>query len=279
MTHATVAGTMAGGAIRTLTLPFGDAPDLAAVRAVLMSWLRANHIDPARLRDRDRIEIHPDAHFGHVIMFREVLTPAPGAGGHEARTTVRKMMLRVEPEGLLADELTCGHVHTSPSPVADADPLNFTCDQDINPADGRHPGDHTGNRSIDPETNRPAGPDGTGYRMTWPNTHPGEQAYHAGLPTTDGLTTTAAHALILARLAAIADRRPPVNRRKSLIAIFKHVRGLREIAVRHLPRDTRHAGTVCDHDFVSATGLTPWPCVEVRDALAGIVHFPPQAAQ
>ncbi len=243
--------------VRTIRPPWPEESNNEAAIQVLMSWLRANHVDPRRLLSRNPIEIHPSDRFGHVIMFREVVTPAPGGRGHEARTTVRNVPLQVEPEGLLADELTCGHVHVAPSPVADADPLNFTCGQGINPADGRHPGDHTGRRSIDPETNRPAGPNRTGYQMTWPNTHPGEHAFHQGMPT-----------------AAALERRPRVDRRKALIAIGPHMHALVRIAERHAPHATLNRGIVCRADYVTGN-LTTWPCADYRDAAAGIVHFPP----
>lgn len=273
-----IAGTMDGGRIRTLAAPFRDDPTSTAGRAALVSWCHANGLKPDWMLERLNIEIHnldPEGLTGnrYVIYWREVLPQAPADRGREARTELRKSPLLVEPEGLLAGELTCGHVHTEPSPVADAEPLSFVCDQDIDPATGRHPGSHQGGRSINPATGRPADEGGTRYRMSWPNDHPGEQPFRAGLPDVAGLTPAAAHAAVLARLDAAADRRPRVDRSKALIAIGPHVAGLRRLAERHEPRATRDAGDVCSHDYVSATGLTAWPCAEVRDAFAGIVAF------
>jgi hypothetical protein len=290
MTLGAVAGTMSGGTIRTLSLPFGDAPDLAAVRAVVLSWCEANGLPPGRMRERDYIEIHPDdlgqADLGrHVIMWREFIPPPAGATGsqREGSTKLRKTPLLVEPAGLLTeDESTCGHVRIERSPVLGAPALLFVCDQGVDPATGRHPAQHTGDYAGEhrpPGGEPPRRPETQGYRMSWDNEHPGDQAFRDGVPYLGGMAPHLAHALILARLKAIADRRPPVNRRNVLVSLHAHVLGLREIALRHEPRDTRDAGTVCDHDFVSATGLTPWPCAEVRDALAGIVAFPPAATR
>lgn len=274
-----IAGTSDGGRIRTLSAPFAEDPDSAAVRAVLMSWCRANGLDPERMLERHNIEIHPRdddelARDRYVIYWREYIPPPAGATGsaREGHTEVRKTPLLVEPEGLLADELTCGHVHLADSPVDGVATLPFTCREHIDPRTGRHPSRHLGGRAETP-TGQHAG--GTGYVMSWPNEHPGDLAFRDGMPYAGDLDPHRAHALILVRLSEIADRRPRVNRRLALLAIGVHVRGLREIALRHEPHDTRNAGTVCNHDFVTGAGLTPWPCVEVRDALAGIIAFAP----
>lgn len=287
MTISTVAGTLDGGRIRTIAAPWRDSPDAEAVRAVLTSWCLANGLLPARMLEREPIEIRdrdPEelARGRYEIVWREVV--GAGAGG-EARSTVRRTPLVLEPEGLLADELTCGHVLISPSAVLGAPALLFVCDQHIDPRTGRHPGQHTGdwagehrpppvNEPVDPAVVRPEVPT---YRMSWDNEHPGEQPFRDGMPYAGGLSPDDAHRLILDRLREIADRRPMVNRRLALIATVRHVRGLREIALRHEPHATREAGTVCNHDFTTGAGLTTWPCVEVRDALGGIISFAPAA--
>lgn len=277
-----VAGVQDGGRIRTLAAPLPRERDTEAALEVLLSWCRANGLPTDLMLGRHHIEIHqaPNGPEGqYEILWREALPPDPDGPHRELGTVLRRSPLLVEPQGVLAGENTCGHVRTEPSPVVDGSPLFFACDQFTDPATSRHPGEHTGNRAIDPATDRPAGPDGTGYRMTWPNEHPGEMAFRYGVPYVGDMDPHIAHALILARLTAIADRRPPVTRDSTLIRIFPHVRGLREIALRHEPLDTLNAGTVCNHDYVSATGLTAWPCPDYRDALAGIVHFPTVATR
>lgn len=272
-----IAGTLEGGRIRTLAAP--DRERDPAALAVLLSWCVANGLPTARMLDRHHIEIHEAANGpggNYEIVYREVQLPT--TPGREARTETRKRALLVEPEGLLAGELTCGHVHASPSPVLDAPALFFTCDQGIDPATNRHPGQHTGLASELPGGRRDEL--GTGYRMSWPNDHAGEQAFREGLPYLGDLAPNDAHALALARLDAIAERRPRVDRRNVLVAIGPHVRGLRELAERHGPHSLRGSDdVVCDHDFVVGTGLTEWPCPDYRAAFAGVVTFGPAAAR
>lgn len=280
MTYPTdIAGTIDGGTIRTLTAPWPDQPDADAARAVLLSWCRANDLNPERMRQQDRIEIHA-ATSGprgrYEILWREAVVAPPGGRRDEVRAKVRYTPLRVEPEGLIAGELSCGHVHSAPSPVVDDPPLCFTCDQGIDPATGRHPGEHQGGRSLDRPAGEPAGPV-TAYRMSWPNEHEGDQAYCGGLPDITGMAPDAAHALVLGRLAAMLERRPRVDRRRTLIAIGPHVTGLRILAERHGPHATRGIETVCDVDYHAGTGLTPWPCLDYQAAFSGIVTFPPAA--
>lgn len=267
-----IAGTLEGGRIRTLAAPDRER-DRPALE-VLLSWCVANGLPTARMLDRHHVEIRevPNGPGGtYAIHYREVQLPT--TPGREARTELRERALLVEPEGLLAGELTCGHVHAAPSPVLDAPALFFTCDQGVDPATSCHPGRHTGGASEMPGGRRDEL--GTGYRMSWANDYPGEQAFQDGLPYVGDLTPDEAHALVLARLVAMAERRPRVDRRNVLVAIGPHVRGLRELAERHGPHNLRGTGIVCDHDFVVGTGITDWPCLDYRAAFAGIVAFGP----
>jgi hypothetical protein len=267
-----IAGVAAGGTIRTLTPPWHGQPHAEAARDVLLSWCRVNGLAPDRMLDRDRIEIHAaDSAAGrhYIILWLEALPADPVGPGRETSTALRKTPLLIEPEGLLAGELTCGHVHSASSPVVDEPPLFFTCDQGIDPATGRHPGQHAGSRSETPRYRR--SDTGNGYRMSWPNEHPGEQAFREGLPYVGDMTPAAAHALVLARLGEITDRRPRVNRRQVLIAIGPHVRGLRAIVERHGPVTYGEKFPAACQSPDHAGAGPSFPCADYRDATAGIV--------
>ena len=250
-----VVGRLDGGRIRILHAPLRNQPHTDAASSILVSWCRANGLDPDRIPESRAIEIreNPCEHGHYEIHWFELpQDPTPAQGWYEGGPMVpRRGPLRVEPQGILDDELTCGHV--LPSDTGDA----MVCAEDIDPATYQHPGDH---RTAD----RTAG---------WRNHHPGTQAFRAGLPHAGDLAPAAAHALVLARLQLVADRRPRVNRRQALIALDQHVNGLRELAGRHQPRETGQHGTVCEHDYVTGAGLTTWPCTDYRQALAGIVVF------
>jgi hypothetical protein len=280
-----IAGTTAGGHVRTLTPPLSTDPRLEAVRAVLVSWCTANGLRSGRMLERDRIEIHPLdpgelARDRHEILWREVTDPSPGefGRGRDARTQLRRTPLLVEPEGLLADELTCGHVLIAPSSELGAPALLYVCDQHIDPATGRHPGQHAGDWAGEHRLPagdwagepRPPRPEGTPPRVSWDNNHPGDMPFRDGLPYVGGMAPAEAHATVLARLDAITDRRPRVDRRAALVAIGPHVRGLRELANRHAPRTVATAaagGPLCERR------CSGWPCPDYRQALAGIVTF------
>jgi hypothetical protein len=290
----TIAGTLAGGHIRTLVAPFADDPIHPAGIAVLMSWCEANGMRPTRMLDRDRIEIHPLdlgelARDRHEIHWREVIHNPEDTQlgrGREARTELRKTPMIVEPVGLLAGELTCGHVLIAQSPVLGAPGLLFVCDQGIDPRNGRHPGQHAGDWAGEHRLpaghwageplRRPAPEDGTPRRMSWDNPHPGDLPFRDGLPYAGDLAPADAHQLVLGRLTEIADRRPRVDRRASLVALGPHVRGLREIAERHAPRRETTAaagGPLCERR------CSGWPCPDYRSGLAGIVTFAPAAGR
>ncbi len=258
--------------VTRLGAPMAHEPDYLARRAVLLSWCRANTLDPDRMLDRDRIEIHPatGTATGRRIIYREVVPASPDMPHRETRTRLAQTPLIVEPAGLLTgDSLTCGHIHTTPSPVADAAPLWFVCDRYIDPRTGRHPAEHCGHPP-------PAGDDtGTVRRMTWPNEHRGHIAFHAGIASAVGLLPNDAYSLALARLEAAADHRPR-DRRPGPVDLGQHLRGLRELAHRHRPHVTATAGTVCDHDYATAIRITPWPCADLRLAFTGILVFTPE---
>lgn len=258
-----------------LFLPWDKSRSALAHRAVLVSWCRANELPVEDIPEGRKIEIHDG-----LISYSRYMTASHAAP--PVRTAQSPLL--VAPAGLITspEALHCGHILVSPSPVADAPPIVHVCDQHTSPVDGTHPGDHAGDpgdrRSAEQLGWEPSGnwraDTSPGFRMSWPNEHPGDQAYHRGLPDATGLHPIAAHALVLAQLTHERWRQPGLNRAGLIIAGGPHSVGLFQLAERHGPRDTRHAGIVCDHDFVSATGLTDWPCADYRDAAAGIVHFP-----
>lgn len=94
-----------------------------------------------------------------------------------------------------------------------------------------------------------------------------------GLPYAGDISPADAHALVLARLDAIAKRRPAwsVNPAAVLLIPGQHARGLRELAERHAPRTVvtpAAGGPLCEQR------CAPWPCPDYRSAAAGIVAFP-----
>lgn len=274
-----LAGTLADGHVRTLFAPISTDPDSAAPREVLESWCRANNIVPTRLWAPGPIEIHaldPDelAHDRHEICWHETQAGDPG------RTHLRTTPLLIEPAGILAGDLTCGHVQIECSTALGAPALLFVCDQHIDPRTGRHPGPHAGDwageHRLPPASGeaRPR-PEVTARRMSrmsWDNHHPGTIAFRDGLPYVGAMTPGAAHALVLARLDDMHQPRPQMNRARALISLDQHTRGLRELAERHAPRrQTTPAagGPLCERR------CAPWPCSDYRDGLSGIVTFPP----
>lgn len=273
-------GSLDAGRVRTLVAPWSDNPDaIAAPRRVLASWCRANGLDPAKILERDGIEIHgPDpagASSRYVIMYREVVSQPEGERSRYARTELREVPLVVEPEGLLADELTCGHVLHHQDTV-DAAPAFYTCDRHVDPANGRHPGPHTGGPSEDPLTARPMPASSPfGARPEWPNEVEGDQAFFAGVPYAGDMAPDRAHALVLDRLTAIADHRPRANRKNILVAIGVHVRGLRALATRHAPVIYGDAFPALCRDPAHGEPGETFPCADYRDALAGVVTFGP----
>lgn len=259
----------------TVHVPFDGSSAVLAHRAVLVSWCHANELPVQDMPSGYSITIDDG-----LITYTRVLLDRPGyprADRNTRHKITAQAPLLVAPAGLITspEALHCGHVHVSPSPVADAPPIVHLCGKHTDPRTGEHPGDHTGARADAGTEENPA----LAYPMSWVNEHPGQQAYRDGKPDLTGMTPSAAHALVLARLTHDGWRTPNWNRPGLILAGGPHAAGLFLLADRHAPRDTRHAGIVCDHDFVSATGLTPWPCRDYRDALTGVVHFPGAAAQ
>jgi hypothetical protein len=254
---STIAGTSAAGHVRTLSAPWAGDAIAAAARDVLSSWCHANGLVPARMLERDRIEIHPNPNRpGYEILWREV--SADRTIRPEASTQLRRLPLLVEPEGLLAGELWCGHVHRCGCDD-NGQVRFFTCRQHVDPVTGRHPGPHLGRPSLDPTTAAPMSDLGP---AEWTNEHAGDVAYRDGLPDVAALPAEAAHALVLARLDAIRDARPRPPRAALLLAIGQHVQGVRAIIERHAPAV---AGPLCDRQ------CAPWPCPDYRSATRGIV--------
>jgi hypothetical protein len=254
---STIAGTSAAGYVRTLSAPWaGDAIAVAA-RDVLLSWCHANDLDPALMLERDRIEIHANVgRPGYEVLWRKVDTSVPRR--RDMPTQLVRTPLLVEPEGLLAGELWCGHVHRCGCDN-DGRVRFFTCRQHVDPATGRHPGPHTGRPSLEPITGAPMADLGP---AEWTNENPGTLAYRKGLPDVAALSAEAAHNLVLAQLTEITSRRPRPARAAILLAIGPHVRGIRAIVTRHAPAA---GGPLCDR------GCSPWPCPDYRDATEGIV--------
>jgi hypothetical protein len=287
-----IAGTTAGGHVRTITPPLSTDPRLEAVRAVLMSWCTANGLRPGRMLDRDRVEIHPLdagelARDRHEILWREVTDPEPGqpGRGREARTQLRRTPLLVEPAGLLSDDLTCGHVRIEPSPVLGAPALLYVCDEHIDPATGRHPAAHAGDWAGEHRLPagdwagepRPPRAEGTPPRLVWDNEQPGDLPFRDGLPYLGDMDPHIAHALVLDRLnhsQAETERRR--GRPGAVAAAIAHLAGLRRVAERHAPRTVATpaaGGPLCERR------CSGWPCPDYRDALAGVVTFAPAAAR
>lgn len=259
-----MAGTINGGTIRTLTAPWAQEPNAAAARAVLVSWCAANGMPADRILDRHPIEIRPH-HLdgpGYVIVYQEVLPREPNEPNREARTTPRSTPLIVEPEGMLDNGDTCGHVHRSSAEYVNIPPAFFVCDQGIDPVTGRHPGPHAGGHHRHPIA---------GGRREWENENPGYLEFRGGIPYVGNMSPTDAHTLVLARLEAIVEARPGHH---LLLAVVPHLRGLRKIAERHAPRRysaPAAGGPLCERR------CSGWPCPDYRQALAGIVTFRPEA--